>query len=777
MLRFDRYVVWKGNALDLATGRHVEIIRGGTLRTNVALFEVRDGRTLIDLDDAGGTRIEIWERWTAAKSPGQWPALRTDFVEVLDCARHGAPRPFDLQATGGADYEVMRRALAREARLRGWIPIGAEILGTVSHIGGRRLSTVVADRSLVIFVDASGLSGEAVVALLRLAHCDPRPHVLVRALTKPPVPLPWSTSPQNGLVLHETIERFGETRLATTDPPSLQDEARARWALMLQETTGGGRDTHAIALAEVLAARDQPFEARALVAAVPAGAPDLSLRAAAVADDLNDRAMTRVERQLAPAGTDTESSRGWGMVEDVVGVLQMCQDVEDEELTLTRVGAFVKERLQASSVAFVARDGESARVLARVGSDAASLAAATRAIDTGVSVPPVRAEGPVESACPIRHAADVVGAVWCRWSAGTQVAIPHAATMLGIAAAATAPSVRLAITRPLISPRDNPIPELVGESPSIVAVRDAIVRAAASPFPVVIEGESGSGKELVARAIHSRSARRDRRFCPLNCAALVDDLVEAELFGHVRGAFTGASTERAGVFEEASGGTLFLDEIAELSPRVQAKLLRTLQEGEVRRLGETVIRKVDVRIVAATNRPLGGLVANGAFRADLWYRLNVIPIPVPPLRERLDDVPLLVAHLWQALQARTGSRARLSSATLAALATYDWPGNVRELQNVLASMMVATNRAGVIGPSAVPAHVGRIAALEPRSTLAAARRQFEERYVRAALARAGGRTSMAARDLGLSRQGLAKLLGRLRISEPRAEVTATAQVQ
>jgi len=246
----------------------------------------------------------------------------------------------------------------------------------------------------------------------------------------------------------------------------------------------------------------------------------------------------------------------------------------------------------------------------------------------------------------------------------------------------------------------------------------------------------------------------------------------------VRGAFTGASADRAGVFEEANGGTLFLDEIAELGSRVQAKLLRALQEGEIRRLGETAVRKVDVRIVAATNRPLSAQVANGDFRADLWYRLNVIRLTLPPLRERLDDVPLLVAHVWETLQARTGSKARLSTAALAALATYDWPGNVRELQNVLASMLVATPRTGIVGPSALPSHVARAAAVgEPQSTLAAARRQFEERYVRAALARAGGRTTTAARDLGLSRQGLAKLLGRLGISDSRIEMPRSANVQ
>ena len=152
------------------------------------------------------------------------------------------------------------------------------------------------------------------------------------------------------------------------------------------------------------------------------------------------------------------------------------------------------------------------------------------------------------------------------------------------------------------------------------------MKAAASPFPVLIEGESGSGKELVARAVHAASIRRGRRFCALNCAAIADELVEAELFGHTRGAFTGAVAERVGLFEESQGGTLFLDEVAELSARVQAKLLRTLQEGEVRRLGESGTRKVDARIVAATNRPLGGEVSAGRFRNDLRYRLDVLRI-------------------------------------------------------------------------------------------------------------------------------------------------------
>ena len=303
------------------------------------------------------------------------------------------------------------------------------------------------------------------------------------------------------------------------------------------------------------------------------------------------------------------------------------------------------------------------------------------------------------------------------------------------------------------------------------------MKAAASPFPVLIEGESGAGKELVARAVHAASIRRGRRFCALNCAAIADDLVEAELFGHTRGAFTGAVAERVGLFEESQGGTLFLDEVAELSARVQAKLLRTLQEGEVRRLGESGTRKVDARIVAATNRPLGGEVSAGRFRNDLRYRLDVLRISIPPLRERLEDLPPLVRHIWSLLAKRTGSRAVLSPSAMSMLGSYDWPGNVRELQNVLASVMVAGPQRGVIGPQGLPSHITRVdARSRSRATLADARREFEERYVRAALARSGGRAIAAARELGVSRQGLRKLTARLGLAnaKPRIRMSASA---
>jgi transcriptional regulator with GAF, ATPase, and Fis domain len=276
---------------------------------------------------------------------------------------------------------------------------------------------------------------------------------------------------------------------------------------------------------------------------------------------------------------------------------------------------------------------------------------------------------------------------------------------------------------------------------------------------VLILGESGTGKELVARAIHRFGARRHRRLCTINCAALSDELVEAELFGHVRGAFTGATTERAGLFEEADGGTLFLDEVGELSGRAQAKLLRVLQDGEVRRVGENLPRRVDTRVVAATNRRLEEEVHSGAFRADLRFRLDVIRITVPPLRDRATDIPALVAHFWDDAAARVGSRATLAPETVAALTRYEWPGNVRELQNAVASLAVHGPRRGRITPGVLPPALARTPAAS--ESFETARAEFERRYVRAALAQAGGHRSRAAHALGLSRQGLSKMLRRL----------------
>jgi transcriptional regulator with PAS, ATPase and Fis domain len=280
---------------------------------------------------------------------------------------------------------------------------------------------------------------------------------------------------------------------------------------------------------------------------------------------------------------------------------------------------------------------------------------------------------------------------------------------------------------------------------------------------VLVEGESGCGKELVAKAVHRGSSRRTRPFCAINCAALPDDLLEAELFGHARGAFTGAVAERQGVFEQAHGGTLFLDEIGDLSARAQAKLLRVVQEGELRRIGENFARRIDVRIVAATNRHLRDETAAGRFRLDLLYRLDVIHIDVPPLRERREDIDALVDAFWREATRRVGSRTTLSVAARAALARYDWPGNVRELQNVLAALAVRSPKRGVVSPAALPTHMLTTGGASEPGSLSTARRSFDERFVRAALARAGGSRSRAAADLGVSRQGLAKLVTRLGI--------------
>jgi transcriptional regulator with GAF, ATPase, and Fis domain len=343
--------------------------------------------------------------------------------------------------------------------------------------------------------------------------------------------------------------------------------------------------------------------------------------------------------------------------------------------------------------------------------------------------------------------------------------VERTAALLRAAALAIAPAVRALADRAEARPADGPAGDLLGESAPARGLRDAAARAARAPFPVLIEGESGSGKELVARAIHRLGTRRDRRFCAVNCAALSDDLLEAELFGHARGAFTGAVGERAGLFEEADGGTLFLDEVGELSPRAQAKLLRVLQDGEVRRVGENVARRVDVRIVAATNRRLEAEVAAGRFRADLRFRLDVVRLEVPPLRERTDDIPLLASRFWSDAASRVGSQATLAPETLAALARYDWPGNVRELQNVMAWMAVHSRRRGRVAASALPAHIAG-AALPAATTFEAAREEFERRFVRAALAAANGRRGRAAQALGVSRQGLAKMLRRLHIEAP-----------
>ena len=449
------------------------------------------------------------------------------------------------------------------------------------------------------------------------------------------------------------------------------------------------------------------------------------------------------------------------MVDDIVGILDLCQTSDDEHAVLTEVCRRIRVRLHAVATAVtVPRSGGHVPLASDGGRLDPKIV--QRAAAGGLTIAPHRCEDRLEAAAPIRYGGSTIGVLAARWAIGTQHDLTPAATLLTTTAAVVAPIVSAAIIRAQ-PPTEARTFDLLGASDGMREVRRGVERAAPAPFTVLIEGESGSGKELVARAIHRSGTRRDRPFCTLNCAALPDDLVEAELFGHTRGAFTGALSERRGVFEEAHGGTLLLDEIGELSPRAQAKVLRVLQEGELRRVGESVSRRVDVRVVSATNRNLRTEAAGGRFRLDLLYRLDVLRIVVPPLRERRDDIPLLAEHFWREATIRLDSRATLAAATLAALARYNWPGNVRELQNVLASLAVRSARRGVVPPTALGLQFADPEPVEA-SRLDAARRTFEERFVRAALARTGGHRTRTAEELGVTRQGLAKLMSRLGIS-------------
>ncbi len=231
--------------------------------------------------------------------------------------------------------------------------------------------------------------------------------------------------------------------------------------------------------------------------------------------------------------------------------------------------------------------------------------------------------------------------------------------------------------------------EIVGGSGAVRALIEQVARVATTPARVLITGENGTGKELVARAIHAQSVRAKGPFIEVNCAAIPSELIESELFGHMKGSFTGAVQDRAGKFEQADGGTLFLDEIGDMSLAAQAKVLRVLQEGEVTRIGGAKVRKVDVRVLAATNKTLETEIAEGRFREDLYYRLNVVPITVPPLRDRRDDIPMLVQHFVARIGKESGLPARLvDDDAMARLIALDWPGNIRELRNTVERLLI-----------------------------------------------------------------------------------------
>ena len=306
---------------------------------------------------------------------------------------------------------------------------------------------------------------------------------------------------------------------------------------------------------------------------------------------------------------------------------------------------------------------------------------------------------------------------------------------------------------------DLPETELVGSSAPMVAIYKQISQIAPTDATVLLMGETGTGKELVARLIHRNSPRADKPFLAVDCGAITPSLLESELFGAMRGAFTGADRDRAGLFETANRGTVFLDEIGEIEPEFQVKLLRVLQEREIRPVGSPRSKPVDVRLIAATNRNLQQQVSDGKFRLDLWYRVNVVALTLPPLRERHGDVPLLAQYFVKKFNERYSRETRIVESGMRTLGDYTWPGNVRQLQHVLERLTILAPQARIDASAVRDA----IAATEPRTggTGAETLADTESDQIRKVLAAAGGNKSRAAKILGIERKTLYRKLERL----------------
>jgi len=308
--------------------------------------------------------------------------------------------------------------------------------------------------------------------------------------------------------------------------------------------------------------------------------------------------------------------------------------------------------------------------------------------------------------------------------------------------------------------------QIIGRSPALEVVLEQVERVAPTDATVLVQGETGTGKELIARAIHNLSARCGCAFVKLNCAAIPLDLLESELFGHEKGAFTGAIAQKIGRFELADGGTLFLDEVGDLPPVLQPKLLRVLQEQEFERLGSTHTHRVDIRLVAATNRNLAEMVRRSEFRVDLYYRLNVFPIELPPLRDRRDDIPALVTHCVERFSRRIGKRIQhVPPATMSAFVSYDWPGNIRELENLIERAVIMANDGVLADPLPRAGAPGVLTA--PPTTF----RDSERMLILSTLDSVGwviGGQRGAAAKLGLHRTTLINKMKRLGISRAEA---------
>jgi formate hydrogenlyase transcriptional activator len=314
-------------------------------------------------------------------------------------------------------------------------------------------------------------------------------------------------------------------------------------------------------------------------------------------------------------------------------------------------------------------------------------------------------------------------------------------------------------------PRPRRFEQIIGDSPALEAVLEGVKRVAPTSSTVLIQGETGTGKELIARAIHNISPRCGRPFVKLNCAAIPLDLLESELFGHEKGAFTGAIAQKLGRFELADKGTLFLDEVGDIPPALQPKLLRILQEQEFERLGGSQTHHVDVRLVAATHRNLAEMVRNGQFRSDLYFRLNVFPVELPPLRERREDIPALVEHFVEILGRRVGRHIdEVPPETMMALCSYDWPGNIRELQNLIERAVILSDD-GVLPNPLLTVGTQRISVFPAPTTLIDTERALIQRTLESAGWVIGGRDGAAAR-LGLKRTTLIYKMRRHGISRP-----------
>jgi DNA-binding NtrC family response regulator len=321
--------------------------------------------------------------------------------------------------------------------------------------------------------------------------------------------------------------------------------------------------------------------------------------------------------------------------------------------------------------------------------------------------------------------------------------------------------------------RSEPSGAIIGMSPAVMEVYKTIARVAPTKSVVLILGESGTGKERIARAIHQHSPRANHPFVAVDCGALTETLLESEIFGHVRGSFTGAVADKKGVFEEAEGGTCFLDEIGDISPNMQAKLLRVLQEHEVRRVGGKDWVKVDARVIAATNQNLDALVAKGTFRQDLYYRLNVVAIHLPPLRDRVEDIPLLASYFLKCYSQENGkSVTAISDAAMRLLCDYSWPGNIRELENAIEQAVVLSNQP-VLAPDDFPPAVRSIATSKLTPNLppdgqflfsdTPTLEEIKKRYVLHVLNRNQGNVSRTARVLNVDRRSLYRMLARYKV--------------